>query len=103
MKKLPVGTKLYDYSYKEYEITAIGIKYYIVECHWKQYKVSIDTLKYQDKIYSHNNKQFYLTQQEIEDKKASEVLHKFISSEFRNSNCYTFTLEQLRQIKAIIS
>ena len=103
MNKLPIGTKLYTYDFNEFEIISVGVKYYTVKREWQEYKVSIDNLKHEVKNYSQRSIQFYLTMQEIEDKKAFADLYKFISSEFRNSNYYTFTLEQLRQIKAIIS
>ena len=103
MNKLPIGTKLYNRDLRSFEIISVGIKYYTVKYEWMEYKVSIENLRYENKTYSQSSIQFYLTEQEVKDIKELSELYKTITATFRNCNYSTFTLEQLRQIKAIIS
>lgn len=88
-------------SIKEYTVTKVGRKY--LECANLEDKISIDTLKYENKNYSQSNYQMYRSKQEILDKNEMNSLFSKIKHSFSD---YThngkFTIEQLRQIADIV-
>ena len=83
---------------KSYEIEKIGKKFIYVKTLDKT-PINIEDLKYENKNYSQNNIQFYLTEQEILDKNERQNLIDKIRKSFDwQSNTTNFTLNQLRDV-----
>lgn len=108
--KLHVGQKLYKQvayrnekpTIKVCEITKIGLKYLYVD-NDNRYPIEKDTLIHRSKMYSQNNFQMYLTEQEILDKWETNTLISECKKHFGNYGNLKFTLEQLRAINKIIN
>lgn len=101
--KLKVGDKLYDGNAEEWDIVSVGVKYCTAKKGYGEKKVSIESLRYTDKKYSQHSIQFYLTKQEILDKKEMSNTYSEICRYFYTNYTNKLSLEQLRQIKQIIS
>ena len=101
--KLKVGDKLYDSSANEWDIISVGVKYYTVKKDYGRKKVSIIDLKYVDKNYSQSSSQFYITQQDPLDNREMLITYSEIRRYFSRNYTSKLSLEQLRQIKHIIS
>lgn len=101
--KLKVGDKLYDGSAEEWDIVSVGTKYYTAKRGYGEKKVNIESLTYTDKNYSQHSIQFYLTRQEVLDNKEMSIIYSEVCRYFRNNYSCKLSLEQLRQIKQIIS
>ena len=83
---------------KSYEIEKIGKKFIYVK-NLDKTPINIEDLKYENKNYSQNNIQFYLTEQEILDKNERQHLIDKIRKTFDwQSNTTNFTLNQLRDV-----
>jgi len=83
---------------KSYEIDKIGKKFIYVKGLDKN-PINIQDLKYENRNYSQNNIQFYLTEQEILDKNEKQNLIDKIRKSFDwQSNTSNFTLNQLRDV-----
>ena len=83
---------------KSYKIEKIGKKFIYVK-NLDKTPINIQDLKYENKNYSQNNIQFYLTEQEIFDKNERQNLIDKIRKSFDwQSNTTNFTLNQLRDV-----
>ena len=66
-------------------------------------KITVETLKYENNIYSQSNYQMYRSKQEILDKNEMNSLFSKIKHSFSNYNHNgKFTIEELRQIADIV-
>lgn len=101
--KLKVGDKLYDGSAEEWDIVSVGVKYYTAMKGYTEKKVIIESLAYFDKNYPQSAIQFYLTKQEPLDKREMSITYSEISRYFSINCTSKLSLEQLRQIKQIIT
>ena len=81
----------------------VGVKYYTVKKDYGRKKVSIIDLKYVDKNYSQSSSQFYITQQDPLDNREMLITYSEIRRYFSRNYTSKLSLEQLRQIKHIIS
>jgi hypothetical protein len=91
----------YEKSITEHTVTKIGRKY--LECTGLNEKITIENLKYEDKIYSQYNCQMYRSKQDILDKQEMNRLFLKIKYSFSGySHNGKFTIEQLRHIDDII-
>lgn len=109
-----VGMKLYKPIYnkekplevKEYTVSKVGNKYFEVEQDYGYiYKYNISNLKYENKMYSQSNIQFYKTEQEILDKHEKEILYNKLRKHFSYGSNYqqnVNTLDELRQVAIIL-
>lgn len=102
-----IGMKLYRENYNrnqpvtvsEHTITKIGRKYFEIDNN-DRYKIEIETLHYNDKIYTQNNFQLYRSEQEIRDKNERIELYRLIRTHFDYSQ--KNTLQDYRKIAEIL-
>jgi len=105
MKKIKPGQVLYTYSLEPVTVEKVGRKYFYVEGGW-QYKgrgFEIETLKYTNQMYSQDNIQLYLTQQEILCQKEFFQRLQKIKHSFSHYSRQKFSLDQLRQVCFILN
>lgn len=107
MEEIKVGQTLYrvrNNTIESVKVKKVGRKYFYLETGWsKDYPVDKQTLKYEDKTYSHNNFQLYKSPQEIQNKQERDNLLDELRDYFSWSGNYkNLSLEQLRQITQII-
>lgn len=112
MKKsdITIGMKFYRNMYNPWRSkTSKEIKELTVETIGNKYmkmnngdKVTIETLRHDDKVYSQHSYQLYLTPNEIEDMRERDMLLSIIKAFFAYENTNGLSLEQLRTIKEIV-
>ena len=96
-----VSGRYTEWHVTEHTVTKIGKKY--LECTGLRDKITISNLIHENKVYYQDNYRMYRTKQEILDKKELKKLYSSIQNAFSDCNhSQKFTLEQLRQILAII-
>ena len=110
IKQIKVGDTLYrekgggniPLKMVEYKVEKIGIKYLYLE-DLDRYPINKDTLKYENKEYSHSNFQLYRTAQEILALRERRYFIAGIGEFFRMYNwSNNLTMEQLIKINDII-
>lgn len=86
----------------EHKVTKIGKKYF--ECEGLGDKITIATLRHENKGFSQVNYQLYRTKQEILDRNELNKLYNNIQKTFSHYNNHSknFTLEQLRKVADIV-
>jgi len=111
--KIEVGQKLYREVFsrneppqiKEVTVIKVGRKYFEVEgesVSWRQNKITLENLRYENKEYSQWNYQLYLTKQHILDMQEKRTLEKEIKDVLTSYGSLGITLQQARAIKAIL-
>jgi alpha-galactosidase/6-phospho-beta-glucosidase family protein len=86
-----------------YKVDSIGRKYFTTKELCDRKKFEIETLKYIDKDYNHNNIQLYKSIKEIELEEEKKKLKKEIDSFFFDYKSRILSLKQLLEIKKIIN
>ena len=110
MNTIIIGTILFRENVYRYQpvtismhiVTSVGKKYFEVD-NGQIKKISIETLKYEDKNYTQNNIQFYLSQKDIADKNERNELIRQIKNHFNCSSLLHITLTDFRKIAEILN
>lgn len=88
---------------KEVTISKIGKKYFYLEDDYRQKGVNIQTLKYDDPVYTQSSFQLYRTREEIEERHERDQLYRKVQKHFSHFSNTKLSLEQLKAIDNIIN
>lgn len=87
----------------ELPITKVGTKYFYIKKDWNESPIDKKTLWHRNKTYSQNDFKVFLEKQDIIDAEEKRKLCDSLYKAFDGYRSSQYTLEQLRQVAAIIN